>query len=243
VPAPRVARITRADGSPVTTDTDVTTEGGTRLLVSRLEHVARWEQVRGLGGHPSPLAGVVTLGVYEARAGETRRPGDRDPIAAGGGFQFAYRREGDSWVPPAVFIDLHNPSPDDLHVCVLDLTDRFRCNVVFPTECLVAGHIVDLWRGAPIPLTLPEDRAVVPGAVARDWLKVVVSDVDFDAAAFDLPALDEPPPVRDVTRAAPWSTLTRIAARAVSRDVGAAPPTEAARWAADTIAFETTVPS
>jgi hypothetical protein len=103
---------------------------------------------------------------------------------------------------------------------------------------------VALWDGAPIPLTLPDDRPVAPGAVARDWLKVVVSDVDFEAAAFDLPALDEPLPARDVTRAANWSTLTRIASRAVTRDLGAAvPPKVAARWAADTIAFETTVPS
>jgi hypothetical protein len=243
VPAAGVARIARADGSPVTADTTVTDEGGGQLLVSRLEHVARWEQVHGLGGHPSPLGGVVTLGVYEARPGETRRPADRQPIAASGGYEFAYWREGDAWRPPAVFIDLHNGSDDDLYVCVLDLTDRFRCHVVFATDCLAAGHTVALWGGAPIPLTLPDDRPVAPGAVARDWLKVVVSDVDFDAAAFDLPALDEPPPVRDVTRAASWSTLTRIAARAVTRDVGAAgPPKEAARWAADTIAFETTVP-
>jgi hypothetical protein len=244
VPAPAIARITRADGSSVTTDTGVSDEGGARLLVSRLEHVARWEQVHGLGGHPSPLGGIVTLGVYEARPGETRRPADREPVAPSGGYQFAYRREGDSWRPPAVFIDLHNAGADDLYVCVLDLTDRFRCHAVFPTECLVAGHTVALWGGAPIPLTLPDDRPVVSGAIARDWLKVVVSDVEFDASAFDLPPLDEPPPARDVTRAAGWSTLTRIAARVVTRDVGAAgPPKEAARWAADTIAVETIVPS
>ena len=244
VPGAGLARIMRADGSPVTTDTAVTGEGGARLLVCRLEHVARWEQVHGLGGHPSPLGGAVTLGVYEARPGETRRPADREPIASSGGYQFAYRREGDAWRPPAAFIDLHNGSADDLYVCVLDLTDRFRCHVVFPTDCLAAGHTVSLWGGAPIPLTLPDDRPVASGAIARDWLKIVVSDVDFDAAAFDLPALDEPPAVRDVTRAASWSTLTRIAARAVTRDVGAAgPPKDAARWAADTIAFETVVPS
>jgi hypothetical protein len=244
VPAAGIGRITRADGSAVTTDTEVTSAGGAQLLVCRLEHVARWEQVHGLGGHPSPLGGVVTLSVYAAEPGETRRPADRDPVASSGGYQFAYQRDGDSWRPPAVFIDLHNGSADDLYVCVLDLTDRFRCHAVLPTDRLSAGHTVALWDGAPIPLTLPDDRPVAPGAVARDWLKVVVSDVDFEAAAFDLPALDEPLPARDVTRAANWSTLTRIASRAVTRDLGAAvPPKVAARWAADTIAFETTVPS
>ena len=141
-------------------------------------------------------------------------------------------------------MDVRNTSEDDLYVCVLDLTDRFRCHAVLPTVRLTAGHTLALWDGAPIPLTLPDDRAVVPGAIARDWLKMVVSDVDFDAAAFDLPQLDEPVPARRAARGQTWSTLARVAARAVSRDIGDdAPPTVAARWAADTITFETTVPS
>ena len=63
------------------------------------------------------------LGVYEARPGETARPPDRPPVAASGGFHFAYRRDGEEWVPPAVFMDVRNTSDDDLYVCVLDLTD------------------------------------------------------------------------------------------------------------------------
>ncbi len=244
VPAPGTARLTRADGSAVTTDVDVTTDGGTALLVSRLEHVARWEQVRALGGHPSPLADVIALNVYDAQPGETTRPADRPPVALGGGYRFTYRRADEAWEWPAVFMELRNPTDEELFVCVLDLTDRFRCHAVLPTVCLAAGHTVALWDGAPIPLTLPDDRPVAPGAVARDWLKVVVSDVDFDAAAFDLPPLDEPAPVSRATRAVTWSTLARVAGKAVSRDVGdSGPPPVAARWAADTIPFEITVPS
>jgi hypothetical protein len=141
-------------------------------------------------------------------------------------------------------MDVRNTSDDDLFVAVLDLTDRFRCHAVLPTVRLAAGHTLSLWDGAAIPLTLPAGRPVVPGAVARDWLKIVASDVDFDATAFDLPALDEPAATREVRRSGVWSTLSRVAARAVSRDIGDdGPPPVAARWAADTIAFETTVPS
>jgi hypothetical protein len=244
LPAAGVARIARADGTPVTADTGVDDDGGIGLLVARLEHVARWEQVRGLGGHPSPLAEAVELGVYEARRDETTRPADRAPVASSSGYQFTYRREDDAWSPPYVFMDVRNTSEDDLYVAVLDLTDRFRCHAVLPTVRLAAGHTLSLWDGAPIPLTLPGGRPVVPGAVARDWLKIVASDVDFDAAAFDLPPLDEPAPAGEVRRSGVWSTLSRIAARAVSRDIGDdGPPPVAARWAADTIAFETTVPS
>jgi hypothetical protein len=244
VPGPGIARITRADGTAVTTDVDVTTEAGVALLVGRLEHVARWEQVRALGGHPSPLADVVVLDVYEAEPGETVRPADRAPVAASGGYHFAYRQADEVWEWPAAFMELRNTTDEELSVCVLDLTDRFRCHPVLPTVCLAAGHTVALWDGAPIPLTLPDDRPVAPGAVARDWLKVVVSDVDFDAAAFDLPQLDEPAPVARATRAVTWSTLARVACRAVSRDIGeSGPPPVAARWAAETIPFEITVPS
>jgi hypothetical protein len=243
VPGRGIARITRFDGTAVTADVDVTRDGGVRLLVARLEHVARWEQVRSLGSHPSALSGAVALGVYEARPGETARPPDRPPVAGSGGFHFVYRRVGNEWVPPAVFMDVHNTSDDDLYVCVLDLTDLFRCHAVLPSVRLTAGHTLALWDGASIPLTLPEGRAVVPGGIARDWLKIVASDVDFDAAAFDLPQLDEPIPARRGAAGQTWSTLGRVAARAVSRDVGEdGPPTVAARWAADTIPFETTVP-
>jgi hypothetical protein len=239
-----VARIARADGTPVTADTSVNDEGGVRLLVARLEHAARWEQVRGLGSHPSPLTEAIELGIYEARRDETTRQADRSPVASNGGYQFTYRRDGEEWTPPSVFMDVRNTSDDDLYVAVLDLTDRFRCHAVLPTVRLAAGHTLSLWDGAPIPLTLPSGRPVVPGAVARDWLKIVVSDVDFDATAFDLPALDEPAATRDVRRSGVWSTLSRVAARAVSRDIGDdVPPPVAARWAADTIAVETTVPS
>ncbi len=244
LPEPAVARIARADGTPVTADTNVNDEGGVRLLVARLEHAARWEQVRGLGVHPSPLTEVVELGIYEARSDETVRPADRSPVASSGGYQFTYRRDGEEWTPPSVFMDVRNTSDDDLYVAVLDLTDRFRCHAVLPTVRLAAGHTLSLWDGAPIPLTLPSGRPVAPGAVARDWLKIVVSDVDFDATAFDLPALDEPAATREVRRSGVWSTLSRVAARAVSRDIGDdGPPPVAARWAADTIAVETTVPS
>jgi hypothetical protein len=239
-----VASIARADGTPATADTDVGDEGGVRLLVARLEHVARWEQVRGLGGHPSPLTEAVELGIYEARPDETTRPADRPPVASSGGYQFTYRQKDGEWSPPSVFMDVRNSSDDDLYVAVLDLTDRFRCHAVLPTVRLAAGHTLSLWDGAPIPLTLPAGRAVVPGAVARDWLKTVVSDVDFDATAFDLPALDDPAAARDVSRSGVWSTLSRVAARAVSRDIGDdGPPPVAARWAAGTIAVETTVPT
>jgi hypothetical protein len=247
LPEPGVVEIRRADGTPVAGRIDDVddTAGAARLVVSRLEHVARWEQIRVLGDHPSPLADAVGLELYEAVEGEERRPADRRPLPSDGGYQLAYRPgAGGTWLPPRVFVELRNQSDDDLYVAVLDLTDRFRCHAVLPTELVGRGRTLALWSGAPIPASLPVGRPVVPGAKAKDWLKVVVSDVDFDATSFDLDALDEPVSRSAAVRAAPRNTLERIAGKARSRDFGpggASPPV--ARWSATTVTLETRVPS
>ena len=40
---------------------------------------------------------------------------------------------------------------------------------------------------------LPPSRDVSPGAIGRDWFKLLVAEDEFGALAFDLPRLDEPP--------------------------------------------------
>jgi len=240
-PAVGVARLARADGSAVTADVDVADDAGARLAVANLEHVARWEQIRALGDHPSPLRDAVALDVYEAIADEGTRPPDRQRLAGDGGHRFSYRREGDRWVAPRIYLDLRNTSDADLFVAVLDLTDRYRCSAVLPTVRLAAGHTYALWDGRSIPIELPADRPVQPGAAVRDWLKVVASDVDFDAVAFDLAALGEPVEVqRSTTRSR--NTLERLAAKAARRDIGGPPP-PVARWTATTIPLETVIPT
>ena len=244
VPAPGVARIARSDGSPVTADTEVAGDDGARRVVARLEHVARWEQVRALGGHPSTLDGAVRLDVFAAESDETVRPADRQPLSTTGDYALAYRTVANGPpLPPLAFIEVHNTTDEDLWVAVLDLTDRFRCHAVLPTVLLAAGHRHALWNGAAIPIALPAGRAVEQGAIARDWLKVIVSDVDFEATAFDLPALDEPPPERTETRSTrPRGVLERLAAKAVSREIPDTPPPAVSRWTATTVVIETTVP-
>jgi hypothetical protein len=244
VPSAGMARIARQDGTAVTTDTAVSDEDGARLVVARLEHIARWEQVRALGDHPSPLRGAVTIEVFEAADGERFRPHDRQPISSTGAYHLSYRMpDGGSPQPPRVFIEVCNVTDEALWVAVLDLTDRFRCHAVLPTVALAAGHRHALADGAVIPVSLPTGRPVESGATARDWMKVIVSDVDFDATVFDLAALDEPPAERSVTRAArPLSTLERLATKVVTRGDAAVTPDAVSRWAASTVLITTAVP-
>ena len=241
-PSPGTVQIARVDGTAIGPPTPADEPGETVLVVSRLEHVVRWEHMRGIGEHPSPLRDAVTLDVYHAPDGEDRRPPDRPPRASAGGHRLEYHRRADGTLaPPRVYLDVTNRSDDDLYVAVLDLTDRFRCHAVLPTTFLLAGRTMALWDRRPIPVELPEGREVTSGAHVRDWLKVVVSDVDFDATSADLPPLDEPVTARRSDRS-PRSTVERVFAKAVHRDVGGSGPPSSARWAATTIELETTVP-
>jgi hypothetical protein len=238
-------RLLRADGTAITPDVPGLDDAAIAAVVARLEHVARWEQLRALGGHPSRLRDAVRLEVLAAEPGETECPAERTPLDPGAGYELAYRREVGEWVPPSMFLRLANTSDQELFVAVLDLTDRFRCHAaLFPTEKVGAGHTVKVWEGQPIEASLPEGREVVPGALVRDWLKVIVSETDFDASAFEMPPLDEPVvakrSVGDI-----GSTLERIAAKVLTRDLTAppSPGADSPEWCATTFAVTTRVPA
>jgi len=213
------------------------------LVVAQLEHIAKWEQIRGLAGQPSSLTGAIRLDVYEAAPGEERRPEGRIPLAmADGGYQLVYSTSGGT--NPAVFMTLTNTTDRPLWVALLDLTDRFKCDSsLFQTAPIAAGHTAVTYDGAPIPVTLPDGRAVRPGAIARDWLMVVVSSVEFNAASFDLPQLGEPATRSSAAVGRARSTLERLAGRALTRDMGdKGPPPPASEWCATTIPLTTVVP-
>ena len=246
VPAAGRARIARADGTPIVGDVADAGGAGARLVASRLEHIAGWELVRALGDHPSELAGLVTLDVFTAEPGETRLPAGRVPLPTDGSCVLAYERQLDgSWLAPAVFMQLHSGADRDLFVAVLDLTDRFRCHPVVPAVKLAARHVLALNDGDPLPTALPDGVPIEPGASVRDWLKVIVSDVDFEATSFTMQQLDAPP--LPATRGIPRSTLDRLAAKATRRDIGAAidpgGSTPVAQWTASTLVLEVRVPA
>ncbi len=244
-PAPGVATIMRPNGSSMPDELDVSSQDGALGVAHRLEHLARWEMIRALGSHPSPLRNSVAFDVFDAAEGETARPDNRPARDASSSYRLEYLPNDDgTWSAPWVFFELRNTTPDELFVAVLDLTDRFQCATVLQTCKLASGGPLSVSQsGAPFPITLPATRMIEPGASARDWLKLIVSDVVFDASAFALPALGEESPPASSTRSAPatWGTIERLAAKAVSRLVGE-PPAKVANWAATTIELHTVIP-
>jgi hypothetical protein len=236
-------RILRPDGTPIVADQPGLGVSSARAVAARLEHIARWEQLKALGAHPSRLRDAVRLDIYPADPTGPSRPA-RAPLAAAAEYRLAYGRRGDAWQAPAMFLTLTNTTDRDLFVAVLDLTDRYRCHAsLFPTARIDAGRTVAISDGRPVPASLPVDRAIQSGALARDWLKVIVSETDFDASAFEMSALDEPFVTRR-SAASQGSALERLAGRVLTRGAGSVPPAGSPNpdWCAETYAVTITVP-
>jgi hypothetical protein len=245
-------RVLRADGSPAipTAASAVACADPARAaptVVQQLEHLARWEQLRELGSHRSALADAVQLRVYPAGSDEMELPSGRDPYPLAGEYTIQYGINGEA---PKVFMHLKNTSDRDLHVALLDLTDRLECDVLYQTQLITAGTEVNAnAMGGPMKLSLSSGVEPAAGARTQDWLKIVVSDKPFEASAFELAAVGEQP---RSTRNAPTNMLELIAARTVSRAVTPVDPAQfdpatfkpaGADWCATTVALVVEVPA
>ena len=89
------------------------------------------------------------------------RPGERAPLRpdASGDIRLRYRRAGEAWLKPYVFVYLHNRSDRDLYCALLDLTDRFRCHgSLFPVDQSQRRQEHLAFEGRPIDITVPQER-------------------------------------------------------------------------------------
>ena len=87
---------------------------------------------------------------------------------------------------------LKNTSDRDLHVALLDLTDRLECDVLYQSQKIAAGIEDNVnAKGGPMKLSLSSAVDPVPGARTQDWLKIIVSESPFEASAFELAAVGE----------------------------------------------------
>ena len=187
---------------------------------------------------------LSTLDLYAVDDDERRRPDDRQPLPADGSCVLTYRPRPDgsgrrrrcSW-------SCATAPTRDLYVAVLDLTDRFRCHARPPDRpARRRAHRSRCATAIRSRRRCPPDEPVVPGAAVRDWLKVIVSDVDFDAVV-----------VHDATArpaAAPHAVGEGVPLDArPARRPGGQPrrrrgdrTTPAAQWAASTLLLEVRVP-
>jgi hypothetical protein len=238
-------RLLRGNGEPATADVPGHTQDSARLVVSRLEHIAQWTHLKDLDNAGSTLAGAVTMQVVAATQEQRLAPLDGPVLTPDrhGDYRLAYRRDATRWQPPAVFVRLYNATDQRLWCAVLDLTDRFRVHAQLLAGAWVGeGEVAAAYQGRPIPVTLPPDRTLQPGARGQDWVKLVVSTEQFSTAAFDLPRLDEPG-TRSAEPVRVRGIVDRLGLRARVRDLGGADLAQAADWATSTASLVVEVPA
>ena len=214
-----VFRVLRADGSPAAPDVPGHDPASAARVVAVAEHVARWETLLRLDNPLSRLAGAVRVEIVAADPDGGPVDG-RPPLrpADDGRIRLVYRRVGETWVAPQVVVRLHNDASRPLWCTLVDLTDRYRAHTrLFPCARVAAGGVAAAAEGRPIPVTLPRGRPVAPGASARDWLKLIVTEEPATGLSFELPALGEP-----VTRGAldPRAVAARLRRGAPTREMG-----------------------
>lgn len=195
------AHVLRRDGTPfvepltlaeaidprtgVGTDTDL----DRRRLVTCLSHLTRWHRIRDLSARPSPLDGLVRV---EVRA--LGGAGDSAPLVPDGRGEIscAYTRGPDGPEPPLLSIRLHNRAPDrPLWCLLLALTDSYESHaLLYPGHFIAPGGYGHALDGDPVRFALPASRPAVPGAEARDWLKLIVAEQELNTVPFHLPAWD-----------------------------------------------------
>jgi hypothetical protein len=241
-------RLLGADNTPLTGDIP----DGDRAeagVVSQLEHIARWRQVKVLANPISRLAGSVRMEVVLARPSDVTAPLDRPALLAGenGDIELAYRHSPEGWQAPTVFIRLHNTADRRVYCVLLDLTDRFRLHTeLLPGTFIAPGHAAAAAEGEPVALSLPPGRAVRPGAQVRDWLMVIAAEEEINSAVFALPRLGEPSPDRARGQARGPLALTTIVERlgltALHRDADRT-STSARDWWTTIVPVVTRVPA
>jgi len=76
---------------------------------------------------------------------------------------------------------------------LLNLTIRYCAYAdLFMDDFVGPGEMDAALEGKPIEVWLSRGRGLKPGALVRDWLKLIVAEEPVGLLAFDLPALDEP---------------------------------------------------
>ncbi|BCJ76946.1 hypothetical protein CS0771_64900 [Catellatospora sp. IY07-71] len=218
-------------------------DGGIEQTVRRLEHIARWLQIRNLPSASPALAEAIQIELVPAPADGSRPARGHEPPPVND-LVLDYTWNGTSWVPPTVFIRLRNTTDRRLFCVLLDLTDRYRMHAnLFPGEYVEGGWTAEAGHGGAVAFRLPPDRPVEKGAFVTDWLVLLVAEEPFSSAPFSLPRLGERS--RSVSRdTLPGinGVLDRLGMRAVQRDVELMPPPTALDWAVKVVEVTTRVP-
>lgn len=212
-----------------------------RKTVQNLEHMARWTSIVEL---QNPATGslppdAIKLRFYHDAQGSIEL---KDAL-----LRLEYQFEQGKWNNPAFYLQLENTSDRRLYCTLLDLTEEYSISApLFPNTnggiWLNAGQTVWAFDRRSIGLSIP-DRLLAQGITEyQDIVKLIASTAEFDSTLLIQPKLGNlRPTTRNLTAAR--STLNRLMARAVSRDLLAIDEaTEIDEWVTSQIAIVTVRP-
>jgi hypothetical protein len=153
-----------------------------------LLHIARWWRVRTLSSDDSRIRYGIVLEVVERKPGELIAPRQRHPSwpDQSGTLRVAYEANE----PPSRFLRLRNTTNQPLYCVLLNLTERFRItSALFPAGLIAAGATAAVAEGQVIEFTVPDSWSDRPISEYRDWLMVIASTDEIDAAPYEMPNL------------------------------------------------------
>lgn len=242
------AHVLRRDGSRFVAPLPLSAPGDIRRIIDCLTHLTRWHRLRDLAPRPSPLDGLVRVEV-----GPWGAPSDRLLVPDGSGeivcaYTPAAGGRGDAPEPPLLSVRLHNRSPDRALWCLLlDLTDGYASHsALYPGHFIAPGHTGHALDGEPVRFSLPVGRPTVPGAGARDWLKLIVAECELNTVPFHLPAWGTGP--AGSRTSAPDGRdgvlrFSRVPPHPGTRDLSAVNTRPYGHWTTRTLALRTVVPN
>ncbi|MEV0170072.1 caspase family protein [Streptomyces sp. NPDC050803] len=224
------ARVSGGVGEPV--DLPLLTLANADRVVDCLVHLTRWHHLLDLHNPDAWLSSLVRITVEETPVGRVEHSADGEIVCS-------YTPDGRE---PEVKVAVHNMSNRQLWCVLLNLTDRYGSSPhLYEGDFVAPGRAGLARHGDHVWLRLPPGRALMRGAFARDWFKVIVTEHELNLAPFRLPVWSPDVPKGSRTETAPTGGgLLRLAPSASGRDAGG-PAHDVGRWGTAQVVVRTQV--
>ena len=228
-----VYRIMRpVDGRQLVVDIPHYTKEGAAQAIQRLEHIARWMQVKELSNPVSEINQAVKMEIYyqpalSALQSQEVQTVERIEVGENAAeLELYYEYRNGKWVRPPFRIKLTNTGNSPLYCMLLDVTQTFAIQ----SGLLPGGGVwlrpgEEAWanQGRPIYGFVPEKLWQQGLSEIRDIVKLIVSTVECDATLLEQGELDVPLVTKTTRSLKVESTLNRLMRRIQTRNLSTTP--------------------
>ncbi|MCU0549451.1 MAG: caspase family protein [Leptolyngbya sp. Prado105] len=208
-----------SDDRPLVSPVKEYTSESASLVIRRLEHIARWDNIIELA---SPATSRIQPNAVQMQLYQDGQELQDAEI------RLSYQQNYQTSKQPSFKIKLTNHSDEALYCALLNLTDRYAITAsLFEAGGIWLNPGEEVWAlgNRPIYPTVPEKLWKQGVTETRDVLKLIVATTEFDATLLEQAELDLPSlPSRQVSRG--QGTLNRLMNRIQHRELKAKPEEE-----------------